>query len=72
MIVARQGQPRQIPYLVKYRPEGLSTLTQIVLATKVKQVTDFVAEFDRQSYLAWASSCDSDQDIPVKAENPGA
>ena len=54
LIVARQGQPRQIPYLVKYRPEGLSTLTQIVLVTKVKQVTDFVAEIDRQSYLAWA------------------
>ena len=29
LIVARQGQPRQIPYLVTYRPEGLSTLTQI-------------------------------------------
>ena len=54
LIVARQGQPRQIPYLVKYRPEGLSTLMQIVLVTTVKPVTDFVAEFDRQSYLAWA------------------
>ena len=54
LIVARQGQPRQIPYLVKYRPEGLSTLTQIVLVTKAKQVSEFVAEFDSQSYLAWA------------------
>ena len=54
LIVARQGQPRQIPYLVTYRPEGLSTLTQIVLVTKVKQVTEFVADFDSQSYLAWS------------------